>query len=90
MSRPSTECTIGHCPRDVCEKLCIEINKNNPITACEHTLINPNGAYGDECAAFRGAVPVVKKHDLGNASYPYLPTKQCAVLGKCFYIFVSK
>ena len=61
--------------------LCKELHKNNPMTACEHTLNDLAVGYGDDCVAFHGAVAVVTKHDLGMESNPRRPNKQCAVLG---------
>lgn len=75
-----TECSVGHCPIEVCERLCKETNRNNPnnpATSCEHTKNNPANPNGDNCVAFHGAVPIV---DNGQPN-PHQSFKQCLILG---------
>ena len=75
-----TECSVGHCPIEVCERLCKETNRNNPnnpVTSCEHTKNHPGNPNGDNCVAFHGAFPIVDNRQ----PYTNLSFKRCLIIG---------
>ena len=41
---------MGECTRDACERLCMEVNDTNPVTACEYAGNTRN------CIALHGVI----------------------------------